>query len=166
MRGSHLAGSLQRAPPNMDLGVFRFELKKPSPNEFLTTERASETTTQLNTPIHNPKHELGTIIEVTDPTHPLFGRKFPLISYSTQPDAQFALVAYQGNMTLRIALEATNLVFAQPRVSTRLTLAALEDLLSAAEEVLCPQSPAVSGSISPPNCEPPSWPNSQPPSRK
>jgi len=121
---------------------------------------------QLNTPFHNPKNVPGTIIEVTDPTHPLFGRKFSLISFSTQPGAQFALVVYQGNMTLRIALEATNLVLAQPRVSTRLTLAALENLLAEAEEVLCLQSPAMSGSISPHNCEPPSWLNSQPPSRK
>ncbi len=106
------------------------------------------------------------LVEVTDPTHPLFGRKFPLITFSTQPGAQFVLVAYQDNMTLRIALVATNLGVAQPRVPTRLTLAALQDLLSEAEEVVCQPIPNTSGNIFPPNSEPQSWPSSLPLSRK
>jgi hypothetical protein len=107
-------------------------------------------------------------VEVIDPTHALFGRKFPLISFPKQPDAQFVLVRYRECMTLRIPLKATTLVSAQPKVPTKLTLPALLELISVAEaqEVLCPHNPLISGSNSLPNSKSKSWPNSRPFSRK
>jgi len=71
-------------------------------------------------------------------------------------------------MALRISLSATNLVPAQPRVPTKLTLAAVQELISVAEnaEVLCQPIPETSGSNYPQNCKPKSLPNSQPSSRK
>jgi hypothetical protein len=123
---------------------------------------------QLNTPFNNPDQEQGAIVEVTDPTHPLFGRHFSIITFSIQPNAQFVSVIYRGFMALRIPLAATNLVPARPRVSTKLTLAAVRELISVAEaeEVICQLIPKASGSISPLNCEPQSLPSSQSPSRK
>jgi len=69
-------------------------------------------------------------------------------------------------MALRIALAATNLVLVQPRVPTKLTFAALQELLSEAEEVVCQQIPETSGNILPQNSELQFLPSSQLPSRK
>lgn len=38
-------------------------------------------------PINNPLLEEVTEVEVTDPTHPLFGRRFPLLSVSYAPNS-------------------------------------------------------------------------------
>lgn len=107
-------------------------------------------------------------MEVIDPTHALFGRKFPLISFSKQPGAQFVFVHYRACMTLRIPLQATTLASAQPKVPTKLTLSALLELISVAEaqEVLCLPNPVISGDNSLPNSKLKFWPNSQPSSRK
>jgi hypothetical protein len=107
-------------------------------------------------------------VEVIDPTHALFGRKFPLISFPKHPGAQFVLVRYRECITLRIPLQATTLVSAQPKAPTKLTLSALLELISVAEaqEVLCPPTPLISGSNSLPNSKSKSWPNSRPFSRK
>jgi len=81
------------------------------------------------------------------------------------------LVRYRQYMALRIPLAATNLVSAQPKVSTKLTLAALQELISVAEaeEVLCqPCQPIseTSGDAYLQNCKPNSLPNSPSSSRK
>ena len=103
-----------------------------------------------------------------DPTHALFGRKFPLLSFSSQPGAQYVLVRYLEIMTLRISLGATNLGVAQPKGSTKLTFAALQELISVAEagEVLCPPNLVTCGNDSLSPSESKSWPNSRPFSRK
>ena len=131
-------------------------------------DRSGQTIPQLNTPFNNPDEERAAIVEVMDPTHPLFGRRFSVISYSTQPDAQYVSVLYQEYMTLRISLSATNLVPAQPRVSIKLTLAAIQELISVAEaeEDLCQSRPETSGGDCLQNCKPKFLPNSQPFSRK
>src|SRR5215510_2362336 len=68
----------------------------------------------LNTLLNNPTilAEGERIeIEVTDPTHPLFGRRFPLRSpYPQQPQADHLFVAYQEWMVLRIPRAVTNLL--------------------------------------------------------
>lgn len=89
-------------------------------------------------------------IEITDPTHPLFGRRFPLLSISSaQQSDGFVQVIYRQYIALRIPIPATNLVPSQPRSQTKLTLAALTELIELAEqcEVLCPTSPKKSGSV-------------------
>ncbi len=93
-------------------------------------------------------------VEVTDPTHPLFGRRFPLASTSsTLTGPGYAWVVYRDSMQLRIPLAATNLGAALPRVPTKLTLEAIEDLLALAgeSEVLCLPSPTTSGTACPPH---------------
>jgi hypothetical protein len=77
----------------------------------------------------------------------LFGRTFALVSVAEQSGGQHVIVAYRRGITLRISLAATNLVPMQLQVQTKLTLAALRELLSTAEEseVLCPSNPKTSG---------------------
>jgi hypothetical protein len=73
-------------------------------------------------------------VEVIDPRHPLFGRRFPLRSLSApSPGASHVFVAYRGYMTLRLPLAATNLLAPRPSIITKLTHAAVVDLLALAE---------------------------------
>ena len=110
-----------------------------------------------------------TDIEVTDPTHPLFGRRFPILSARPQaPTATHVFVTYQGFMVLRLPRTATTLLPQPPRVSTTLTSHAITDLIALAEqcEVLCHTIPELSGPPSVPHSKPPSAPSSRPSSRR
>jgi hypothetical protein len=72
-------------------------------------------------------------VEVVDPTHPLFGRQFPLAHTSTTLTGPgYAWVVYRDFMQLRIPLAATNLVPARPQVRTTFTEQAIADLLALA----------------------------------
>ena len=106
------------------------------------------TISQLDTPFHNPREEEVTEVEVTDPTHALFGQRFPLLSLSA-PSARVerVLVGFRGHMALRIPVGATNLAPARPCPRSKLTLAAITELISLAEqcEVLCPSNREKSG---------------------
>ena len=135
-------------------------------------DQGCQTSTHVHTPLNNP-HPLGeddvTEIEVTDPTHPLFGRRFPLLSARPQaPTATHVFVTYQGFMVLRIPRAVTNLLPPLPRVSTTLTSHAMTELIALAEqcEVLCHTPPEPSGPPSAPNSKPRSAPNSRPSSRR
>jgi hypothetical protein len=110
-----------------------------------------------------------TEIEVTDPTHPLFGRRFPLLSVSSSPQsAGNALVAYRQYMVLRIPRAATNLAPTRPAGSTKLTLQALHELISLAEqcEALWNATRPTYGDTCPPNSEPRSVRISPPSSKR
>jgi hypothetical protein len=71
-------------------------------------------------------------------------------------------------MALRILLSATNLMPAQPRVTTKLSLAAVQELISVAEsaEVICQSIHETSGGNYPQNYTSKSLPSSQLSSRK
>ena len=74
-------------------------------------------------------------IEVTDPTHPLFGRRFPVRQIGdTQRGATHVFVAYREYMTLRIPLHMTTLIPIRPATPTKLTLDAVQELVSLAEQ--------------------------------
>jgi hypothetical protein len=46
---------------------------------------------------------------VTDPTHPLYGRRFPVLSISHPPQRPgHVVVAYRGSLRLRIPVLATD----------------------------------------------------------
>src|SRR6266487_2013657 len=128
--------------------------------------RCSRTINHLNTPLNNPTtllEEERIDIEVTDPTHPLFGRRFPLRSPSPQrPQAEHVFVAYQEWMVLRIPRAVTNRLPQPPRVSTTLTSHAITELIALAEqcEVLCHTIPEPSGPPSAPHSKPSSAPSS------
>ena len=92
-------------------------------------------------------------VSVTDPGHPLYGRRFALVSGVAVPGAQRHVhVAYHGDATLRLPVAATSL---HPRPSglagTKLTLEAVRELLrlAAEGEHACPSAPTRSGQACP-----------------
>jgi hypothetical protein len=112
-----------------------------------------QTTEYLNTPFKNPLNEPAQEIAVTDPTHPLFGRRFPLLSVFAPLHAPgHVLVAYREQLVLSIPLPATSLFSPRPALATKLTSQALTELLSLAEQcevLLCPTDPKTSGGTGP-----------------
>ena len=103
---------------------------------------------QLNTLFKNPDTTETTEIEVTDPRHPLFGRRFPLISMHSSPHGSIqVLVGYREALVLRIPLAATTLASTQPSVLTKLTCEAVEELVLLAGEceTVCLPIPPPSG---------------------
>ena len=78
------------------------------------------------------------------------------------PGTQHVQVSYRENMSLQIPIEATNLGSFQLIVPSKLTLSALQELISIAEEcevLLCPSNPTRSGNNCPQNAKPKSSPN-------
>src|SRR4051794_560172 len=88
-------------------------------------------------------------VEVTDPAHPLHGRRFRLLSASrTVQTAGHVRVEYRPSILLMLPIPATSLRPAAPRATpTKLCLEAMEDLVGTAgeSEETCPSSPATSG---------------------
>ena len=70
-----------------------------------------------------------------DPTHPLFGRRFPLISVSSPLHGPgHVLVSYREYMTLRLPVSSTTLAASRSVTSTKLTYAAVKELVTIAED--------------------------------
>ena len=110
-------------------------------------------------------------VEITDPGHPLFGRRFVLLSTRPRPHSMgYIFVAYRDTMVLRLSQVATSLVAAPPESepTTKLTSHAVTELISVAEqcEVLCPVTQPNSGIDSPPRGKPVSAPTSRRSSRR
>jgi hypothetical protein len=88
-------------------------------------------------------------VDVTDPAHPLHGRRFRLLSASrTVQTADHVRVEYRPGILLMLPIQATSLRPAGPRaIPAKLCLEALEDLVATAgeSEEACPSSPARSG---------------------
>src|SRR5438445_12359021 len=85
--------------------------------------RRGTTSTHLHTPLNNPPvDDLGEV-EVTDPGHPLFGRRFVLLSTRPRPHSVgYLFVAYRDTMVLRIPQSATNIVSPPPESAPCLDL--------------------------------------------
>ena len=99
--------------------------------------KCGQTIPQLTTLFNNPEEEHRTEIEVSDPTHPLFGRRFALISVSAPLQGPgSAFVSYREYMVLRLPVASTTLALSGPVISTKLTADALKELLTIAEEGL------------------------------
>jgi hypothetical protein len=127
------------------------------------------TIARLNAPLKNPLPDDLLEIEVTDPTHPLFGRRFALVSRTTSPvSLGYVLVSYRQEMLLRIPVAATSLIPSQARTPIKLTATAVRDLVALASqyEVLCPSNPPMSGGDSLPNSKRTSTRNSSLSSRR
>ena len=90
---------------------------------------------------------------MTDPTHPLYGRRFRVLSISHPPQRPgHVVVAYRDFMRLRIPVQATSLASDQTsRPRTKWTRAALRDLLTLMKECdgPCPSLHGQSGAGSP-----------------
>ena len=97
----------------------------------------------------------GDFVEVTDPTHPLFQRKFRLLAVSRSicGTAQVT-VQYRNELTLRLPQQSTSLSgLAGITVRSKLTAAAVRDLLAfVTENESCPRGPRKSGSTSRRTC--------------
>jgi hypothetical protein len=94
-----------------------------------------QTILQQNTLFKNPEEQDPTEIEVVDPTHPLFGRRFPIISVSSPlqgPGNVF--VSYREHMVLRLPVTSTTLSPSRPATSTKLTYSAVKELVAIAED--------------------------------
>ena len=93
------------------------------------------------------------MIEVTDPTHPLFGRRFQVLSMSHPPQGPgHVVVAYRGSLRLRIPVLATNRTPDNAeRWRTKFTRDTLLELLALLKEypAPCADHPGPSGTISP-----------------
>src|SRR5437763_267821 len=117
------------------------------------TTSLERTTQQHDALFKNPSDESPDEIEVTDPAHPLFGRRFTVLSISYPPQRPgHVIVAYRDFMRLRLPVQATNLVPDHtPFVRTQFTRAALLDLLALLKECEdpCPAHPGNSGTDSP-----------------
>ena len=96
---------------------------------------SASTTGFLDAPFQNREASLPGDIEVTDPTHPLFGRRFAVASVGRVPRADgFVLVIYHATMLLRIPVSATNLWPVRRTVPTKLTPEAMVELIARAGE--------------------------------
>lgn len=72
---------------------------------------------------------------MVDPTHPLFGHRFPLISVSSPLHGPGnVLVSYREYMVLRLPVTSTTLATSRPVSSTKLTYAAVKELVTIAED--------------------------------
>ena len=133
--------------------------------------RYYRTIEHLNTPVNNPPLDDPTEVEVTDPTHPLFGRRCALLSTRPRPHSVGSIfVAYRNTMVLRLPHAATSLVAAPPESEPmpKLTSHAVIELIAFATqcEVLCPATQRNSGIDSPPRGKPVSAPTSRRSSRR
>jgi hypothetical protein len=113
-------------------------------------DRGYRTTAHLNTPVNNPPGDDPAEVEVTDSSHPLYGRRCALLSTSPRPHrVGYIFVAYRDTMVLRIPQASTSLVRPQPESQprTQLTSPAITELISCAEqcEVLGPATQPNSG---------------------
>jgi hypothetical protein len=90
---------------------------------------------------------------VTDPTHPLYGRRFPVLSISHPPQRPgHVIVAYRSFMRLRLPVQATNLAADNGRrLCTTFTRATLLELIALTKECEgpCTDPPSASGNGSP-----------------
>jgi hypothetical protein len=89
---------------------------------------------------------------VTDPTHPLFRRRFLVLSISRPPHGSgHVLVAYRDAMQLRIPVTSTSLMVNPiPPPGTKWTPDAIRELLSLVQEGETPwHCPKTSGRGSP-----------------
>jgi hypothetical protein len=94
----------------------------------------------LNTPVNNQLVDDSTEVEVTDPTHPLFGRRFALLSTRPRPHSVgYIFVAYRDTMVLRLSHAATSLGAAPPESAprTKLTTHAVTELIAFLRNARC-----------------------------
>ncbi len=105
------------------------------PQRLTCRAGCGRTIPQLNTLFNNPDEKDKTEIEVTDPTHPLFGRRFALSSVSSPLHGPgFAFVSYRDQIALRLPVASTTLAPSRPVISTKLTPDAIQELMTIAED--------------------------------
>jgi hypothetical protein len=117
------------------------------------------TRASLDAPFQNPPGGDVIEIEVTDPRHPLFGRRFALVSASRLGASSdgHVLVVYRDHMQLRLAVAATSLASRLPDgVPTKLTVEAMQELVVLADNdggKTCSSNHGVSGNAPLKRCD-------------
>ncbi|MGR3279663.1 hypothetical protein ACSYAD_31885 [Acaryochloris marina NIES-2412] len=114
---------------------------------------------QVNTPFVNPSDDIQEI-EVTDPMHALYGRRFRVLSICMLPGAAgYVDVHYKAPMRLRIGLDSTQLRLSHNYLGTKLTLESVTELVTFLQqcEVPCLSPPLKSGVTCPQTFKPPSF---------
>ena len=119
---------------------------------FAVTISAPRQKTKVDTPSTTPAESEQ--IEVTDPTHPLFGRKFVLIARQGRPQERSGcvLVAYRDSILIKLPVGVTHLSSAAaPAARTKLDAEAVRQLLAFVKECEppCASSPKTSGRTCP-----------------
>src|SRR5262249_137005 len=111
--------------------------------------RSYRTPQQDDAPFQDPPPLDPEVIEVTDPTHPLYGRRFQVLSISHPPQRPgHVVVAYRGSLRLRIPVRPTEPTPATAsRLCTRFTRDALPEPLALLTEspAACPDHRGPSG---------------------
>ncbi len=113
-----------------------------------------QTIYQQTTPFQNPIRKLKAEITVIDPRHPLFNRRFQVLSSSDPHFSQgHVYVIYREGVTLRIPFSATDILdqhFSLP--SSKLTASSIREIVSLAEQcnLLRDQTPVKFGNDSHP----------------
>ncbi|UJQ21017.1 Y4bD/Y4pK family protein [Wolbachia endosymbiont of Delia radicum] len=86
-------------------------------NQVQLDDQSAQTISHLNTPFNN---QVAKEITVTDPTHPLFGRTFPVSSFSsTAYKGGNVSVIYRDDITLHIPFFSTNLASKQDFLTSK-----------------------------------------------
>jgi hypothetical protein len=110
--------------------------------------RCLRATTHRDTPVADGDLAGVEEIEIIDPRHPLYGRRFRLVAVTNGArSVQLARVMYRPDIFLLLPISVTSLHPPATRiVPTKLCLEALEDLVRvAAEREECRSIPAMSG---------------------
>lgn len=117
------------------------------------------TISHLNTTFNNPSGTLR-YVTVVAPTHPLFGRSFPVrYSRPTRDGQSHVWAVYdEKGVYLRLPLAATDACSPTPSLQTKLNAPAVAELITLAQQyrLPCPLSPQPSGDTSPQNASKPS----------
>jgi hypothetical protein len=103
------------------------------------TTSTSLSTTLVDAPFQKPAERGLTEVEVTDPGHPLFGRRFAVVSVSgPRPPGRAGghiLVAHSSRVLLKLPLAATSLVPRPPDAGlSKLSAEAVAELIALAED--------------------------------
>jgi hypothetical protein len=114
----------------------------------------------LNTPRRNQELIGGTgvagdCVEVTDPTHPLYQRKFDFVSVPSRDSGSgYVTVRYRGSLSLLIPRRCTSLSdVVQHAIRSKLTADAARELLALVKEhESCTRQPRKSGRTYPRRC--------------
>jgi hypothetical protein len=115
--------------------------------------RTSET---VNTPFQNPDLAEPSEVEVTDPRHPLYGRRFCVAAVRRPSQmAEHVLVTYTEGILLRLPIQVTDWVSKAPEPGTKLNRAAIEELvaLGTQDELRWAFNQEQSGPVWEPNCK-------------
>jgi hypothetical protein len=103
----------------------------------------------VNAPVDTTSLIDPDLIEVVDPTHPLFGRSFQVVWLCSLPrGAGFVDVFYREHIRLRIPLSATDRATSLlARRGTKVTLEGIHELIALAKECQssCRNNPPSSG---------------------